>query len=216
MASFIREADSALTPLEHSRNIFHEYLKMMFLKGMFGKKGSGKPIIIDDTLTAKKGESVRFHFVPQNKTDGVIGQDTTLEGNEDSLDEYYVDVTVDQLRKGFRKKGKMTDQRVIFNIRDEFKTQLANWFAQTSENYLMWALTGIMDGMTITYTDTTDLVTGTNRCIRANGIGSAVVTAANSDNTALAATMATSDKMSTRLIEDAVIMAKEESPYKRG
>jgi len=229
MAYFVRDTGSSLTPTQHSKNIFSEYLKMMYLKDMMGKKGSGKPIIIDDQLKGQAGDTLRFHFIPQNKTDGISGQDVSLEGNEDSLDEYYMDIKVDVLGKAFRKKGKMTDQRTIWNIRNEFKSQLTRWFAQNSENRLIWALTGVLDSTTFntttwtSATDTTDLVYGKNRCIRADGSTSYAMVqpasgntgvVASSDNTALAAAMTSADKMSTALIEAAVIAAKEEDPYK--
>jgi len=222
MAYLIRNEDSELTPLEHSSNIFKQYLKQITLKGFMGKKDSGKPIIVDSTLERAAGESVRFHFIPQNTSDGILGQDTAMEGNEQSLDEYYVDVTVDQLRQGFRRKGDMTKQRLIWDARSEFKMQLSHWFAQNTENQLIWAMTGIVTGMTKTYTATTNLVYGKNRCMYASGAGSAQVDPAtgntgvveSSDNTALAALMTSADKMTARLIEDAAIMAKEEDPWK--
>jgi N4-gp56 family major capsid protein len=218
MAYFIRGTGSALTPTEHSRNIFKNYLKQMSLSGLFGKKGSGKPIIVDDTLSAKAGDTIRYHFIPQDETAGIEGQNATILGNETAINEYYFDLTVDQLAKAYRKKGKMTDQRAIFSFREEAKMQLQNWWAQKSEDLLFAALTGGVTGNTVTYVsgaDTTDWVAGAYRCIRASGAnGSAAVTAANSDNTAVHSAMTNSDTLSYRLIVDAGIMARTEGTFK--
>jgi len=215
MAYFIRGTGSDLTPIQHSKSIFKNYLKQMSLKGLMGKKGSGKPIIVDDTLKAQAGDTIRYHFIPQDDTDGIEGQNASVSGNESSLDEYSMDLRVDQIGKAFRREGKMTKQRIIWDFRPEAKMQLENWFAQRSEDWLFQAMTGVRDGMSYAWTATTDLVSGTGRCIRADGSnGSAAVTAANSDNTALASAISGSDKMNCRLIEDAVIMARTAGTYK--
>jgi len=228
MASFvIRGADSALTPIQHSTNIFHSYLAQMILAPYIGKRGSGKPIIVDDTLKKGRGESVRFHFIPQNVTDGILGQNASIRANTESLDEYYVDLTVDQMTKAFASKGKMTEQRMIWEFRTEATQQLTNWWAEQTERLLLLAGAGFVSGMptdvgayalyTRYYdpTNTTDAVTGAGRCIRASGItASAQMSAANSDNTALYAAMTVNDKMSPKLITDASLMATFGGTYR--
>lgn len=210
MAFFILGTGSDTTPLQHSRNIFKEYLMQLSLKPFIGRKGSGKPIIIDDELKGQAGDTVRFHFLPQNYSDGLIGQDVSVLGNEQTLEEKTMDLSIDEVNQAFRKKGRLTDKRIIWKFREEAKMQLANWFAQKSEDWLFEAMTGIRVGMTYTWADTTDLVNGTGRCIRADGAaGAANVTAANSDNTAVAAAMTSADRMNTAVIEHAVIQAKQ-------
>ncbi len=215
MAHFIRGTSSDLTPVEHSNDIFHNYLAQMSLNGLFGKKGSGKPIIVDNKLKAAAGDTVRYHFIPQNTADGIQGQNATIQGNEQSLDEYSFDLSVDIEAQAFKKKGKMTDKRIIWQFRSEAKKQLENWWANRSETLLIESLTGVVVGATRTWINTTDLVNGDNRAIRADGAnGTAAVTAANSDNTAVAAAMNSADVMNTRLIEEARLMALMDGTYK--
>ena len=62
MAFFIRDTGSDLTPIQHSANIFKEYLKMNPYAGRMGKKGSGKPIIVDSSEFKgnKAGDTARL------------------------------------------------------------------------------------------------------------------------------------------------------------
>ena len=223
MAEFKRGSGSDLTPIEHSKNIFKNYLTNLYLRTMMGKKGSGQPIIVDNTLKATPGDTVRYHFIPRDDSDtaGVIeGQNATILGNEASFDEYSFDLQVNQLAKAYRKAGKMTDQRIVYNARTEMLSQLQDWWAQKSEAMLIHAMTGVLSGMTYlsnyTASDATDdLVNGDKRCIRADGAnGSLAVSAALSDNAALISAMENSDKMSYRLIVDAAVMARTEGEYK--
>lgn len=215
MAYFIRGASASTTPTQHSRQIWTDYLKQQTLKGMFGKPGSGKPITIDTTLKANPGDTVRYHFVPQDESDGIQGQNAAILGNEAAISEYYFDLTVDVETQAYRKKGKMTDQRTIFDIRKRHTMQLTNWWKNRNEVRLYQALTGVLVNTTYTWAATTDLVNGDHRCVRADGASSyATVTAANSDNTALGAAMNTGDKMSVELIENAAIQARTAGTYK--
>jgi len=215
MAEFTRTTGTTYVSPEHSKNIFKNYLKQLSLKGMMGKKGSGKPIIVDDTLKGKPGDTVTYHFIPQDYTDGIEGQNASVSGNETSLDEYVMSLRLDQVAKSYRRKGKMTDQRLIWNFRNEAKMQLENWFAQKTEDWLFEAMTGRRDGRVYDSAAATDLVNGAGRCIRADGSGdSAAVTAANSDDTTLIDAMSPSDKLNCKLIEDAVIMARTAGTYK--
>ena len=221
MAKFIRATGDELTPLEHEKSIFRNYLMRNELHGMTGKPGSGKVFIVDNKFSAGNGDSKRYHFIPQNDTDGMIGQDVTVTGNEESLDEYYMDVSVNEVNKAFSKKGKLTDLRTVFNIRKEFKTQLTNWYSKWNEVWNFDAATGyISNGMT--YVDTVanlelptcthKLVNGTGRLIMAKGADSydANLTDTDSTNAGLIAEgLGVDDVMNTYLLDQLEILAKQ-------
>lgn len=220
MATFIRHTGDERTPMEHERKIFKEYLQRSELTGMTGKAGSNKVIIVDKSFKAGSGDTKRYHFVPQNKTDGMIGQNVTVTGNEESLDEFYMDLTLNEVNKAFRKKGDLTDIRTIFNIREEFRSQLTNWYRDNADVWQFDAMTGyISNGMT--YVDTVNnlalptcteqLVEGEGRLIIAKGADSYdTLTAAQSTNAGLiAAGLGTDDKMNTVLLDELEILAKQ-------
>jgi len=214
MAFLIREADSALTPVQHSNKIFTEHLKLMSLFNASGQQGSGMPIVMDFELKGKAGETVVHHFIPHAYASPLRGQKKTIIGNENSTEEFKLEVKVNEVNFPFRKKGKMTDQRLIYSARAEMSRQITNHFAQYNEDQLFKVMSGIDfedDDQTAweAATDTNDRVSGASRCIRADGAnGATEVTSANSDNVALVAAMSSTDTMSPYLIESAAVMVR--------
>lgn len=218
MGYFIRGTGSDLTPLQHSLDIFKQYILGNYFSTMTGKRGSGKPIIIDDTMFRgkDKGDTARYHFIPQNFGDGIEGQNASIIGNEDSLDEYFMDLRIDQIAKAFKRKGKMTDIRTIWDFRNEAKSQLANWFKWRTENDMVDALTGIITDGASRLTDaeilTEPLVNGNGRCIRpdyaSNKFTTVEISGANSTTTALLTAMNATDIMNTQILDELQDFAK--------
>lgn len=220
MAHFIRgtePADKALTPLKHSDDIFNESLARNPYFNFMGKKDGSQPIVVDSKhfQGVGAGDTRRYHFIPQNKTEGIHGQNPTITGNEDSLDEYFMDVGVDQEAKAFAKKGKMTDRRIIWNFRSEAKSQITNWFA--TEMYPYWitmALSGYMaDGQVFVGDFATEqVVHGAGRLVVPDGAsGVRILTPESSNETTIlggytdnednAGTLKTTDKMTTYVLD---------------
>jgi hypothetical protein len=206
MAQFIRGTGSDLTPIQHSRQIFREQLKRFSLRGISRKQGQGGVICLDTTLKGSPGDTVRHHFIPYTQSSPLRGQDIEILGNEESFNEYSLDVIVNEINYAFRKKGAMSDQRVIYSIRQEMSAQLADRFNQYDEDVIFKVASGIgyEDDDQTTWessTNAVDRVNGSNRCFRADGgNGFAAVTEANSNNVALLSAMNTSDKLSLSAI----------------
>lgn len=223
MAYFIRDTGNNLTPLQHSYNIFKEYITKNFFSTMIGKRGSGKPIVIDDSVFKGRGagDVGRWHFIPQYKGKGILGQNPSITGNEKTLDEFYMDLRIDQVAQAFKKRGKMTDIRTIWNIREEFKSQLAEWFRDFTETDLVYALTGLKsDGATWiegASSMSTDLVNGAGRCFRPDYADSKFTTvkvaAADSDGTSLTSAINSGDIMNTYLLDELQSLAKTAGKY---
>ena len=211
MAQFIRGTGSNLTPLQHSFEIWKQYILTYFFANMTGKKGSGKPIVVDSSLFKGKqaGDTGRYHFIPQFFGEGIEGQNPYITGNENTLEEFYMDIRVDQIAQAFARKGKMTDIRTIWDIRSEFKQQLANWFRWKTETDMVDALSGfITDGVTRlsgAAANTTAVVNGAGRCIRpdyaSSSFSTVKVAAANTSTSALLSAMNAGDTMNTELLD---------------
>ena len=218
MAEFIRGTGLAVTPLQHSLNIYKQYMLNMFFKNMMGKKGSGKPIIVDDEVFKGRhaGDVGRFHFIPQFRGKGIRGQNASILGNENTLEEFYMDLRIDIITQAFRKKGKMTTKRMIWDFREEAKNQLAEWFRMQTELDIIDSLSGYnSDGAT--YIEgaealTRDAVEGSGRCIRpdynANKFSVVPVAAADTDTNSLLDTLSDTDTMNTQILDHLQDFAK--------
>lgn len=238
MGYFIRGTGDGRTPAEHEREITKQYLLGTVFSGFMGKKGSGKSIIMDGKAFSGmgKGDTRKYHFVPQYMGTGIRGQNKSIEGNEKTINEFMTEIRVDQVIQAFRKKGKMTDLRTIIDFRSEFKDQLANWFKIWTEFDIIDALTGYMtdgasylngftrdenSGMVIIDAKgdamTAPLVKGKGRCFRpdyaSNKFTVVDVAEENSSNEALLRDMAAGDIMNTQLLDELQARAKTAGKY---
>lgn len=108
----------------------------------FMGKGKDSLVTIKTDLTDKEGgDRIRVGIRSQLRGDGVEG-DGTLEGNEEALETFYQDVTVNQLRHAVRSAGKMSEQRVPFTVRDEARDGLADWWSDRIDTWFFNQLCG--------------------------------------------------------------------------
>jgi len=220
MPYLIRGSEDSRTPVQHSNDIFEQYLTQFSLNSLMGKKDSGRPIIVDDTLKGKAGDKVVYHFIPQYRGSGIVGQNKTITGNEKTLDEMTDSFKLEYVAQAFKKKGKMTDKRMIWDFRKEAKKQLSSWFTDASEVWTFDALTGLLtngldyiagfDPVLGKGGDSVNLVNGVGRCVRASGASAcALVDPSSTSNTALLSTMTSSDVMNTYLLDELSLLALE-------
>lgn len=93
--------------------------------------GQGADALITEKVDLKKsaGDNITCGLRVQMQGDGVEG-DATLEGNEEALQFYDDNLRINQLRHATRVKGRMTEQRVPYNLRAESRDGLADWWAR--------------------------------------------------------------------------------------
>lgn len=214
-SEFAVDAGDGNTPILHEMKIKTDTLKLTMFNsmGLMGGPDVGNVVHVNDDLKGEPGETVNIHFVPYADEDPILGQDVSIENNLCGFQEFRDSVTVDQVTFAFGRKGLMTEQRTIVKTREQLSSQVSRHFAQYNDTEITKRLTGIALTETQTdwesSTDTTDRVNGGGRCIRASGSNSyATVTEANSDNTALVAAIATTDKLNPRAIMGAGVEAK--------
>ena len=103
-----------------------------FRKTFIGKyMGADEDSLITEKTDFKRnaGDNITVGLNVQLQGDGVQG-DATLEGNEESLEFYDDNLVINQLRHASRTKGKMTEQRVPYDLRKVSRNRVANWFAR--------------------------------------------------------------------------------------
>lgn len=114
-----------------AKELGRDVLQDLYLSSFMGE-GSDNVIQVKTELSKAAGDKITFGLRDLLKGDGVIG-DETLEGNEESLVTNDDSVTITQLRHAVRSKGKLSEQRVPFVVRDEAKDGLGNWWKERLE-----------------------------------------------------------------------------------
>ena len=127
MATTAFGTNHALAVKLWSEKLFHEALKECWLGKFIGVDSNS--IIQRQTETEKSaGDQITVGLRMQLTGAGVQG-DNTLEGNEEALTLYSDAVKIDQLRHAVRSAGQMSEQRIPFEVRQEAKNGLRDWFA---------------------------------------------------------------------------------------
>lgn len=133
--------------------------------------GMSEDSLVHEKVDLKKsaGDNITCGLVVQLEGDGVQG-DATLEGNEEALQFYDDNLSINQLRHASRVKGKMTEQRVPYNLRETSKARLADWWARRMDLSLANQLCGNTAAVDTKFTgNNATIAPSTNRIIVAGG-----------------------------------------------
>lgn len=101
-------------------------------------------IMLKSELNKGAGEKITMGLRMKLVNAGIEG-DNTIEGHatgEEALTFYYDALFIDQLRKSTKSKGKMTEQRVPYNLREQGRDALAIWWAEEMDEEIMCYLAG--------------------------------------------------------------------------
>ena len=107
--------------------MFEEALKTTWWYKFTGNDSENVVQILDNTMKGP-GDTITYPLRTQLVAPGVQG-DGTLEGNEESLSVYTDAIIIDQLRNAVRSAGKMSEQRIPFEVRNEAYIGLRDWLA---------------------------------------------------------------------------------------
>lgn len=97
--------------------------------GKFIAKSKDALIYRKDELGKNAGDQVTFGLRMKLQGDGVQG-DATLEGQEEALTTFNDALLINQLRHATRSAGKMSEQRVPFDVRQDNMEGLRDWWAE--------------------------------------------------------------------------------------
>jgi len=108
--------------------------------------GTGKDsiIVIKNELNKAAGEKITVALRAKLAENGVEG-DNIIEGHatgEEALSFFNDYLFIDQLRKSTKSKGKMSEQRVPYNMRAEGRDALATWWAEYMDEQMFMYLSG--------------------------------------------------------------------------
>ncbi len=131
------------------RDLAHEVTKGIEVAPLIGTSASN--IVQKKDELKDTGDQVTFglrtHLVGAGKT-----ENETLEGNEESLTTFSDAILVNELDHAVRVKGKDTidAQRVPFDLREEARMALTDWFSERFSLWFFAQLSGYT-GLTMTY-----------------------------------------------------------------
>ena len=133
---------NALAVQRWAADLAHEAEKQVYFRKFMGQ-GANNVIVVRQDLSKKAGEKITFGLRMKIGADGVE-DDNIIEGTsaEAALTFYYDSLFVNQRRKGTKSKGRMTEQRVLYNLRKEGRDALAIWWAEDYDEQLFMYLSG--------------------------------------------------------------------------
>lgn len=174
-----------------SKELLKESLKKTYGSRFMGKGANSLCQIKSQTKDV--GDKITFSLRMQLTGAGVQG-DSTLEGNEESLTTYTDSLTINQLRHAVRSAGKMSEQRVPWDLREEGEDALSDWFARRFDTWFFNQLSG-------NTAESDTRLTGNQATVAPDS--TSVIMEATST-----ASLASTDKIGLHLIDYAMEMAK--------
>ena len=125
-----------------SRDVWSAARDQMFCKKFLGTGPGAMIQRITDLTKTEKGEKVLMQLVADLVDDGVIGDDER-EGNEEEMQNFEVELSIDLISHQVKNKGKMADQKTVINFREQAKDRLAYWLANRIDQLVFLSLSGI-------------------------------------------------------------------------
>jgi N4-gp56 family major capsid protein len=126
-----------------STSLAVEAAKKQYFAKFIGQ-GQDNLIVLKNELNKGAGEKVTVGLRMKLAEAGIEG-DNVIEGHatgEEALSFFNDALFIDQLRKSTKSKGKMSEQRVPYNMRKEGRDALATWWAETMDENLIMYLSG--------------------------------------------------------------------------
>lgn len=133
-----------------SKKLSYEAIQATKLSQFVGKTADSM-IQIKDETNRQSGSKITFGLRMQLKGAGVSGE-SQLEGNEEKLVFRNDSLSVDQLRNAVLNVGAVSQQRVPFDLREEAKSGLVDWWADRIDAALMNQLAGNTNISDVKYT----------------------------------------------------------------
>jgi N4-gp56 family major capsid protein len=135
--------DDALTQHKWADSLAVEAAVAQYMFKFMGEGFDNMVRVLKD-LTKTKGDKITYGLRMKLAGDGTEG-DTQIEGTlaEEPLSFYSDYVYVDQRRKGTKVGGKMSEQRVAYNLRKESRDALVTWWAEDLDQQMFIYAAGI-------------------------------------------------------------------------
>jgi N4-gp56 family major capsid protein len=150
MAEYVQSTSAALTPKLWSKKLAIEALRATWIYKFMGDDDNSL-LQVKNELTKTAGDTITYGLRMQLQADGVLG-DATLEGDEEALTLYSDAIIINQLRNAVKVTGRMTQQRSLYDLRNECFGALRDWWAQRMDQAFFNQICGYVAQTNVAYT----------------------------------------------------------------
>lgn len=98
--------------------------------------------LVTELKKTEKGDQALIGLVADLQGTGIVG-DNDINGRYEALESSWCYIKTDQLRNGVKSKGRVDDQRSVFQFRKEARDKLAFWRANILEELMILTASGI-------------------------------------------------------------------------
>lgn len=125
--------------VKESIRVFRE--KFFFTKFM-GTGDNNIVQLVTELKKTEKGDQALIGLIADLQGTGIVG-DNDINGRYEALESAWIYIKTDQLRNGVKSKGRVDDQRAIYEFRKESRDKLAFWRSSILEEMMMLTASGI-------------------------------------------------------------------------
>jgi len=113
-----------------------------FVEQYVGKDANSIVQRVTEFSKTEKGAKAQIHLVSDLVNDGAAG-DTQLWDSEEALIGSFQTIQIDQLRNANRLSGRMNDQKMVINFREQSRDVLAYWLADRTDQAAFLTMSGM-------------------------------------------------------------------------
>tara|TARA_X000001036_G_C20641864_1_gene791426 strand:+ start:250 stop:1413 length:1164 start_codon:yes stop_codon:yes gene_type:complete len=125
-----------------SRDFWKVARNMSFINQFAGTGNNAMVQRITELTKSEKGTKATLTLLADMQEDGTVG-DFTLEGAEEALRSFEINVEMDQLRFANRLSGRLADQKSVVNFREQSRDALAYAMADRIDQLAFLTLAGM-------------------------------------------------------------------------
>lgn len=136
----IFESNNALTRKKWAKDLFHVMLPAVEFNDLIGTD-TNSIVQMKTDLGKGEGDQITFAIRRQLTGAGIVGAET-VEGNEEKIRFKDFSMLIEELNHAVDTGGRMDEQRVPYNIMQEGKDALSDWWADKLSEYVINTLAG--------------------------------------------------------------------------
>lgn len=133
-------SNDSLTRKRWAKDLFHVMLKAVEFNDLVGSSPDNV-IQMRTELGKGEGDTITFGIRRQLLGDGIVGQNP-VEGNEEKLRFSNFSLTIEELNHAVDTGGRMDEQRVPYDLMQEGKDALSDWWSDKLSDYIINTLAG--------------------------------------------------------------------------